>query len=429
MKKFSDFNCKKMLMLFSSSLFLLVACSDDKEYTDINKVAVESSDAVTIADDEDKSSTGFQNDSGSSDSGAKEQNPGSVNDPGSGTSGASGGNVIVPGPGGGTSGNGGTGSGGSPDMTPKVDTDLLLSNYYNDTLSPLMRDSSNSDSCVSCHVGPRVVVTNRGPEKVVSDYKYLVDELKKGSTSTNNALMNKLNNSVAHGGGNRCLDPEASPCKEFIEWGKIFYQDSGKDEPGPPLTTFGDIVNTDWDGTLYGYGINPADSSATVTVELYKDAPFDQGGVLVAEIVANQVGVDGDTPGNHAFKFKIPDAQITSGTEMKIYGYSLIDGEKKPFLTAEIKETWYVPSAAGEAYFTNTVLPALNSCSGCHPQRTLRGAFGMLVDPKPSAGGSATNNFFNRKTGNQITHGGGNRCGGGSPCDVIAAWWNVEFAN
>lgn len=419
----------RLMIIFMSFIVSMIAsCSDEKEYTEINKVSVERSELQVDGNENNKASDASKSQNNVNPASTGGGGTGSVDAGVEGNINSS--DVSTNSP----QGTNNTGNNGSDpdkpvDNTPKVDTELLLSNYFEQTISPLMKDSTNPESCVSCHVGPRVEVVNRGPEKVLSDYKYLLSELKNGTSSANNPLINKVKNTVAHGGGNRCPDPEGSPCKEFIEWGKIFYEDSGKDDPTPPVTTFGNIVNTDWDGTIYGYGISPSDSSAIITVELYKDAPFDQGGVLVGEIVANQIGVDGDTPGNHAFKFKIPDGQINSGNEMKLYGYSIIDGEKKPFGTAEYKETWFVPSVAGEAYFTNTVLPALNSCSGCHPQRTLRGAFGMLVDPKPGAGGSAANNFFNRKTGNQITHGGGNRCGGGSPCDVIAAWWNIEFAN
>jgi len=92
----------------------------------------------------------------------------------------------------------------------------------------------------------------------------------------------------------------------------------------------------------------------------------------------------------------------------------------------------------GEAYFTATMLPVLNTnCASCHAdpriQAAVRGPLTIFsfaaMRSKLADGATATGNAFFLKVRNQVSHGGGDRCPNGAnatPCKEFSAWWTVE---
>jgi hypothetical protein len=179
-------------------------------------------------------------------------------------------------------------------------------------------------------------------------------------------------------------------------------------------------------GSVIGYAYDPNDTNATVTVHLYGDGPKGTG-TLIASVVANQIGSDGNTPGDHAFTFQLPEAW-RDGNEHTLHAY--IDDSDTPMLTAPRAYTAYAFSQAGRDYYNANVRGALNGCAGCHTI-SYEQQFYSLIAPSPAEGGSATDNQLLNKPAqtNNTSHGGGLRCNGinASPCNVIRQWWTIEF--
>lgn len=294
-------------------------------------------------------------------------------------------------------------------------------------------------SCISCHVGPRVDVAQRGTEGIyVADNMY--ELMIEGSSSSDNSFYNKVNNKAnsPHTGGDRCATNQ-NICDLIIAFGQIWYEDDGLVAPPEPEYGLLDLnaINgtTNYQGVISGWAFNSVQPDEQVMVEIYS-GPIDTGTLLVSD-TANRAGIpQGKTipAGNHKFAVKIPDTMIDHGNEMDIYAYAVVNGDR--ILLGNAKETFYVMQDAN--FFENEIAQAVTAgaCGNCHADWSLEGVYETMVIPKPSDGGTATNNkFYLAISGSPIpdpidptitrTHSGGNR--GADLSNLLRQWWELEF--
>lgn len=291
--------------------------------------------------------------------------------------------------------------------------------FFDATVKPMMEVN-----CVSCHADPRLTVAVRAPLSIYS-YASMRAMLATGQGPQSNGFYDKVRNISAHTGGDRCSsNPTASPCLEIMDWWRAEFGDGagggGVDAPRGKIT---DVTTL---GEVHGYAYDPTDTTMAVTVNLYGDGPKGSG-TLIASVVANQAGSDGDTPGNHAFIYQLP-AAWRDGQSHGLHVY--IGDSDEPMATTPRAYTAYSFSTAGRNFYNANVRTALNSCTGCHTI-TYEQQFYSLIAPSPALGGTATNNQLINKPAqvNGVRHGGGMRCNGinASPCNVIQQWWAIEF--
>lgn len=83
--------------------------------------------------------------------------------------------------------------------------------------------------CAGCHVNPK---GEAGAPATVEIFEYnpMRQWLSNGKSPEQNALMEKAQSIITHGGGNRCPDLNDSPCREFRAWRKIEDQSSQKNK-------------------------------------------------------------------------------------------------------------------------------------------------------------------------------------------------------
>jgi hypothetical protein len=204
--------------------------------------------------------------------------------------------------------------------------------------------------------------------------------------------------------------------------------------PPPPATTPIDpegafaSMNPDT-GVLTGFALDRNTLTQPAEVELYLNAPYNQGGTLLIKVTANQPR-QFYPAGNYGFTYQLA-AQYMDGKMHRIYGYALdtTTGSRVPL--ANSPGAFYAgTNSVGLNFFNSTVRPALiANCSSCHSTiGDYTTAKYNLANPSQFSGGSATNNeIYNKIIGN-ISHGGGVRCSfAGSPCAEIRAWWPNEF--
>lgn len=281
-------------------------------------------------------------------------------------------------------------------------------------------------SCDACHVErPFNPPSDPGPTTIY-DYEQVKNSILRGTPESNPFVTTMLG--TGHGaGGDQCGGSiENSPCKEVVAFGQKLV-DAGESlptqtVPGLNANNYGELTLGDWNANMQGFAVNPADATDYITVEFY-NGPFDQGGTMLGSSTADRVGPDNFTEGFHAFSFKIPDANLQDGQENTIHAYAVVGGVKHELGGSPLKTFFYVPKA--EQYYTNNVLPNLSNCLGCHAERSYLGAMSILVSPKPSGGGTATNNVLYNKCNGQ-NHGGGNVCNG-TLNQALQNWWAQEF--
>lgn len=305
-----------------------------------------------------------------------------------------------------TGGSGGTTTPGSPNFNSAA--------YFAATIEPMFKTM-----CQQCHNGPRVQVPKLGPQTIYS-FAAMELKLKSAQTLEDSDLWRKVTNQVAHTGGNVCpAGAEGSPCKEIAEWYKGIFGGLG-------AGVFGELVTARFDGTLTGWAINPADKKVSVEVEIYSGAPYDQGGKLIGSAIkADKSGFDNGNGAIHAFGFKVPEVMIEHGKPAKLYGYAIINGEKKLFARAPKDATMYVPKA--RAFFDSSVAGGVGGCAGCHGVSNYEKWYASLISPPPSNGGTAATNLFRLTTCGGNSHSGGNQCGGLAGGATIEQWWQAEF--
>lgn len=301
---------------------------------------------------------------------------------------------------------------------PVVDNSAAGLNFFEKSVLPVLQAK-----CVNCHADPRQPAEIRGP---LSIYSYTQMKLKlKGTSSTDNDLINKVMNKIGHDGADRCGGSfSASPCKEIAAWRLI---ENGED-PGANAGNgiAGRIFDVSSLGKVIGWAYNPDKTSEILTVAFYIDGPTGTG-TKIGPIMANRSGADNNTPGDHAYLFDIPET-FRDKKKHTLQAYAVVDGKETLIETVPYEFTAYAPSAAGRAFYNANVAGAVNGCTSCHAVGYEQ-HFYTLVSPAPSQGGTAINNVLINKAGtrNGNAHSGGNRCGGGNPCNVFEQWWAAEF--
>lgn len=282
-------------------------------------------------------------------------------------------------------------------------------------------------ACISCHVGPRVEVAQRGTEGIYvaeNMYELMVD----GTSSSENPFYNMVSNrGDAHPGGDRCASSQ-NICDLIVEFGQFWYEDDGSVAPPDPEFGFLHVqaINgaSNFQGLISGWAFNSAQPDEQVMVEIF-NGPMETGTLLVTDTANRQGLLPGKTipPGNHKFAVQIPAAMIDHGNEMDIYAYAVINGER--MLIGNAKETYY--SLQDPDFFNQQVAGSVTagSCGNCHASWTLQGVYETMVIPKPSNGGTATNNKFYLAITNANGHSGGNQ--GAALANLLRQWWEAEF--
>lgn len=291
--------------------------------------------------------------------------------------------------------------------------------YYTDVIYPAF-----TNSCQSCHVGPRVETSTRGP-LTIFNYDTMLAMLENGSSSKTNKLYRKVRSLDSHTGGDRCsTGPEQSPCKELIGWYTGIH---GADSETPVVdaSSIGAITQGTYTGSIYGYAFDPGSLTTAVTVEFFKNGD-NLTGTSLGTAVANALGFDGNQEGNHAFKFEIPTSMIDAGKSMKISAYITINAKPMMVGTTPLDLVAYIPRA-NDYYESNVKTAFAAACDGCHKGRNYTGLYSYLISPQPHLSGTANTNVL-YKYASGVNHSGGNRCGGGNdPCAAIQQWWQREF--
>ncbi len=299
---------------------------------------------------------------------------------------------------------------------------LTGQDFFTATVEPLFRKS-----CISCHTEPRQASDVKGPLTVYS-YGSMKTQLTNGNGSVTNKLIEKVRGVVQHGGGDQCKGAVTnSPCKEIAEWWKIEMGANASDSGA----RIGRVLEVTAGGKVLGWAANPKNLDEQVMVKFYVGGPKGTGtdaGSAMAFVNAEDEG----TPGFHGFSAELP-ALHRNGKPNTLFVYATIEGTEQLLNESGTAYTAWAPTAAGQAYFTGTVLPALNSCAPCHGAKNYNGYYASLFIQPPNKGGTASNNELINKMGglNGVTHSGGNSCGGnanGGPCALVQTWWQMEFS-
>lgn len=285
-------------------------------------------------------------------------------------------------------------------------------------------------ACKACHADPRFPKEKDGP-LTIYNYDTLIAKLKDG-TSVNNALLRKLNG-INHEGGNRCIGGiEADPCKTMVDWYKAEYGDDGAvaeviENPNAVSPDSGGFTRVTAMGRVFGWAVDKTKLTEIIEVKIYVDGNKDSGELAITK-AAGETGPDGNHQGNHQFSFDLPD-KFRDKSVRSLYIYGVIAGQET-LLAGPRAFIAYNYSAAGRTYFEQNVEPKLTACKSCHTVG-YTSQFGALIFPTPDDKGTKSNNELINKAGtrNGTGHGGGNRCGTGSPCSEFEAWWDIEFKN
>lgn len=304
-------------------------------------------------------------------------------------------------------------SGGSTVDTP--------ANYFSKKVLPLFQAS-----CTGCHNDPR-----QGGLGGLTIYSYtqMHRQLMNGTTPDQNQLISKLRDQPSHQGGDVCSgDNNRSPCFEVKTWFAKELIAKGGTSSSAPL---GQITVTTVRGQVQGWAVDIGAQASSVVVNFYIDGPKGTG-TLIGSATANLTNPPSGFSGKHGFLYQIP-SQYLNGSSRTLYtdAPSLSGGSSTALKESPYSFQLYTPKASN--YYTSTLLPALtSSCQSCHTVGSsfleLDSAFyDHLISPLKQLGGSATNNYLHIKASGGMSHGGGNVCGGGSPCAQIAAWWAREL--
>lgn len=286
------------------------------------------------------------------------------------------------------------------------------------------------ETCKGCHADPRFPKEKDGPLTIYS-YDKMLPKLKDGS-SVNNALLRKMNG-ISHEGGNRCISGlDADPCASVVEWYKAEFGDDGAkpeviENPDAVSPDSGGFTRVTPLGRVFGWAVDKANLAAKVTVKIYIDGDKDSGELAITK-EAGEAGPDGNHTGDHQFSFDLP-AKFRDKSVRSMYLYAVTaDGETQ--LAGPEAFVAYNYSDAGKAFFEANVEPKLTQCKSCHVV-SYTNQFASLLVPPPDKGGTKAKNELINKAGtrNGTGHGGGNRCGSGSPCSEFEQWWEIEFKN
>jgi len=311
--------------------------------------------------------------------------------------------------------------------TPDSSGALTGETYFTTVLEPLFRSS-----CKQCHADPKNVAGIAGPLTIFS-YSAMNAMLLKGTGPDANPLIDKIQSKPTHPhpGGDRCKGSiDVSPCKEVAEWWKVTKGEGGSSSPGGGSGKVGRVIRVEPTGRVYGWAVDPKSPQDQIKVKVYVGGPKGQG-MDAGTFDAFVNGEDDGTPGNHAFIATLPD-QFRNGKPNTVFVYAIIGTEEVALNTEPVAYTAWAPTAAGMAFYNNTIRGALGGCNGCHGAKVYESYYANLFNPAPNKGGTATNNELINKVGglNGIGHAGGNSCGGNAGsgvCAQLQTWWQMEF--
>lgn len=301
----------------------------------------------------------------------------------------------------------GSGTGSGTPAGAGSNTAVSGKTYFNTVVNKLF-----DSNCSGCHADPRANPASRGPLTIFSygAMKALLD----GNSAADSALMKKLRNLVAHGGGNRCQTggPNATPCLEIATWWQL--------ENGADAGLTGELTAVSLSGEVTGYAVKTNDTATTLAVDLQID------GATVLSLSADQAAYDAGYDGAHAFKGMLPEKWRDGQTHDVI---AVVRQDDKSLALGVAKRfAAYASKAAGKAYFEQTVAPALSACTGCHVvQYDVQ--YGSLINKAPFLGGTATDNALINRASASVAHPGGKLCASkdGAPCSLFQKWWALEF--
>lgn len=191
----------------------------------------------------------------------------------------------------------------------------------------------------------------------------------------------------------------------------------------------GAVLNISVVGEVEGWAVNNDDVTQTVTIKFYLNG-LPGAGTEIGTTIANLAGYDGDTPGDHRFRFQVPAANCNGSTYV-LFAIMSQDTLEKEIVNKPDNFTAYTSQQAGMNYYISTLRPALTGCESCHVgEVNYANHYLKILDPSPAEGGTATNNRLIIKASGGDNHGGGNLCPGGidtAPCSLMQAWWHTEF--
>jgi len=322
--------------------------------------------------------------------------------------------------------------------------------------------ASFTKNCASCHSS--TATGTKGPITIY-DYNKMKTLLAQGASSRNNALIDKLTGFAAHGGGKQCdVGAAGTACEALQSWRDIEVERGTLNDftvpggtttttlPGQTTTTTttmagapdtrpAAIISVNTVGLVTGWAIDRANLNRTVTVTAVVGGLLGNGGVAVGTAQANRGGPDGDNPGDRRFELQLARTvtvgaqvtQVADGTQRMLYLY---DGTTLMTQVGFNFRAW-APTAAGLAYFTNTLGPQLArspqmggcAAANCHAW-VHDSAYARIADPAPVANVTAIQNTLIGKPALLGTpHGGGRLCNdqNAGVCGAIQEWWRLNF--
>lgn len=283
--------------------------------------------------------------------------------------------------------------------------------------------SKFTQKCSACHV--EGFPNSLGPITIY-DYAAMKLKLNSGSSSTSNALMDKVRNLVSHTGGNLCPGGlNDTPCKEIAAWWGLENGSSTVPPPNNGLVLRGGIEFNTVNGMLSGFAADPARLNDIVTVTFYVDGAKGAGGIMLGSVSANLSSFDPNYP-NRAFAFQLPNTYL-DGRSHNIYAY----GRTSAVAEILLLNTYFVAISYAKSANWNTSAVANNirtTCNSCH-NLDIQTAYDMVANPLKARGGTTTNNDLYRFASNAGgVHGGGNVCNRNNVCQSIPSYWTQEFA-
>lgn len=288
-------------------------------------------------------------------------------------------------------------------------------NYFATKVLPVFESQ-----CVMCHNEPRF--GGNGPLTIYNYIQMRVKLASGGESALNNDLINKVQGLITHFGNNQCSTNgiNAPPCSTIRDWWEFEFKTTSSGITGrvEQVSPIGEVI---------GWALDTRTPTQTFNVHVYIGGAVGVG-TLVGQYPANQPGLGGQGAG-HYFIFTLPD-QYRNGQLRDLYVYgqtavaaNILQGAPKRFAA-------YLPRAAGQTYYNNTVRPALqSSCGACHGAPDYIADYVRMLNPTPAEGATSSTNRLVQKPSAQVTHGGGNVCGGANngACALIQEWWRREF--
>lgn len=302
------------------------------------------------------------------------------------------------------------------------DTPLTAALYFSETVKPLFESR-----CITCHTPPRD--GGDGPF-LIYIYTLARERLLSSGAVESSELMRWMRAQAPHPGGDVCQgNSNNSPCFEVkLWWAKEVVASGGTREASP----LGEVTLFSNRGVVTGWAIDTDTEESPIDVEFYADGAKGIG-TFLGKGTANVQNPPTGFRGNHGFSFTIP-AQFRNGVRHTLFAYGVDSKTGTVTELSKSQQAFQMYSMKAQTYYDTTVRPAL--VTGCNASNCHTGSaflnyesalYDYILNPSPAAGGGGMANVLYRKGSNLISHGGGNRCNGGSPCTQIAEWYTREI--